>query len=336
MNSDDLNELISVIIPVYNVEKYLGRCLDSIIGQTYVKLEIILVDDGSTDSSGQICEKYRDKDSRIQVIHQKNKGLAGARNTGIDIARGKYIFFIDSDDFVDITTLERLLSLINKTDADMAVGQYSLYFESKEAAQTQYMGSYKIYSASEALSRLNDWRNEETTSLITAWGTLYKRKLFEDIRYPEGKWHEDEFVTHRLISKAKKICMSEDSFYFYRQHEESFMSKIDSHSQIKHIVLFDALQERADFFSKNYPQLLDGAVHHILREANSFYDIFCKERCWRKDSQIKQAVKDIVSRYRKYYFKYWSLLNIKDKISGGIFCFFPGLYHKAAGIKWRY
>lgn len=328
-------ELISVIIPVYNVENYLGSCLESVVRQTYKNLEIILVDDGSTDSSGELCETYKNKDSRIWVIHQDNKGLAGARNTGIDRARGKYLFFVDSDDFIDSMALEKLMELINKTSADIAVGQYTICYEEKEIRKTEYTGAYKMYSAEEALSKLNDWRNEETTSLITAWGTLYKKDVFEGIRYPIGKWHEDEFVTHKVLARAEKICVLEDSIYFYRQHRESFMSTVDAHSQIRHMVLFEALQERVDFFDKCYPKLVNAAVHHILREGNSFYDIFCQDKQWKSDKEIKKAAKETVNAYKKVYVKYKKQLTWKEKIMGGIFCVFPAVYHKVSDMKWR-
>lgn len=335
MSEQRAGEVISVIIPVYNVEKYLETCLSSVVKQTYTGLEIILVDDGATDRSGKICDEYAGEDDRIRVIHQENQGLAAARNTGIECASGNYLFFVDADDFLSADGIETVYELLQKTGADMSVGGYLSSDKEQDMEGILHAGRYHVYATEDALARLNDWRNEETTCLITAWGTLYKKSLFDGVRYPAGKWHEDEFVAHRLLARAQKICVLEDPIYFYRQHGDSFMSTIDAHSQIRHMVLFEALKDRVHFLSEAFPELVNDAVHHILREANSFYDIFLQDKHWKKDQELKNAVRQLVAIYRNVYVMYWKQLRGREKVMGGLFCVFPSGYHWLAGLKWR-
>lgn len=182
-------EQISVVIPVYNVEDYLRPCLDSVIGQTYENLQIILVDDGSTDHSGQICDVYQKKDSRIVVIHQENGGLSEARNRGIDIARGRYITFIDSDDVVDTTYCQEMLKCLKTHDADISLCNV-VYFREQLPEQYEMAGDF-VYDAKDAVAGYL-----RGIVSATAWGKLYKRELFNMVRYPKGKVYEDLSLIH--------------------------------------------------------------------------------------------------------------------------------------------
>lgn len=180
-------DLISVIVPVYNVEKYLEKCVQSIINQTYENLEIILVDDGATDNSGKICDEFAKKDSRIKVIHKENGGLSDARNFGLDIATGKYISFIDSDDFVNKRLFEILHKEIIKNDYDIAFCDYFKFFENDNVDE-EISNSYKILEHTK-YSILNLYYDigHKHEKAVVAWGKLYKSKFFKDIRYPKGK-----------------------------------------------------------------------------------------------------------------------------------------------------
>lgn len=214
-------EKISVIIPIYNVEKFLPRCLDSVINSNYQNLEIILVDDGSTDSCSQICENYKKKDSRIKVIHKSNGGLSDARNKGIDIATGEYISFVDSDDAVDEDMFSYLLKLLLDNKCDISVCNY-ITFSTIELPSTQVnkRDNIIVYNREEALNILLKGNISHSDY---AWNKLYKKELFESIRYPKGRKMEDIGTTYKLYYKAKNIVIGDAIKYFYYQRENSIL-----------------------------------------------------------------------------------------------------------------
>ncbi len=211
--------LVSVIVPVYNVEPYLRRCLDSIVNQSYTNLEIILVDDGSLDNSPQICDDYAAKDKRIIVIHKKNGGLSDARNAGLDVCKGEYISFVDSDDWVDEKYVEKLFSLIIEENADIAIGE-NLKTDGKISAKQENV-IVKAYSTRDALFHL--FRKTHIAFVISC-GKIYKRNLFKSIRFPVGKFHEDEFTTYILFYNSKKILYTSQILYYYYQRVGSIVS----------------------------------------------------------------------------------------------------------------
>ena len=204
-------ELISVIVPVYKVEAYLNKCIDSIISQTYKNLEIILVDDGSPDNCPKICDEYAKKDKRIKVIHKKNGGLSDARNNGLRIATGKYIGFVDSDDYIDDGMYEYLYSLIKKYDADISTCGYRNFgeYEYDDLVPKEEMCIDKI----EALKKLS----EDAIVKNYAWNKLYKKELFIDnnIEYPVGVIMEDVATTYKLFELCNKIVIGNNIFYNY-------------------------------------------------------------------------------------------------------------------------
>lgn len=212
-----IDDLISVIIPVYNVEKYLKECLDSVINQTHKNIEIILIDDGSTDNSGKICDEYRKKDDRIIVIHKSNEGLSSARNDGLIHAKGKYIQFIDSDDYVNRDMLEITYSIIKKYNADVVT--FSHYILNDGKAICDCSKEEKVLNKMEAMKELlldNKIRNY-------SWEKLWKKELFQDIKFPEGKKFEDIATTPFLFEKANKIILYDYPQYYYRQRQGSIL-----------------------------------------------------------------------------------------------------------------
>lgn len=218
------NDLISVIIPVYNVEKYLDRCMNCVLNQTYKNIEIILVDDGSTDSGGEICNRYQKEDNRIVVIHKANGGLSDARNKGIDAARGDYIVFIDSDDMVSQYFIEKLYSALTKTNADIAMC-YNMTFsdigEIKDFPQNQEI---RVIDKEEFFNRLYFPKHNQC---ISAWNKIYKRSFFEKVRFPYGKLHEDSYTTYLFIDQAERIAILPEALYYYFRNPEGIMrSKI--------------------------------------------------------------------------------------------------------------
>lgn len=208
---------ISIIVPVYNVEALLPRCLDSICGQTFRDLEIILVDDGATDGSGRICDEYARKDARIRVIHQPNAGLAGARNTGLQIAEGEYVGFVDSDDRIAPDMYETLLDSITSREADIAVCARFLETEAGEVSPMWVLPEPQMMDSHEAVRRL--LRGDGLDA--AAWDKLYRRELFDGLRYPLKYVSEDIPVTYRLLCRAKRIVHCGKPLYYYLQRAGS-------------------------------------------------------------------------------------------------------------------
>lgn len=208
--------LVSIVVPVYNVEAYLQRCVTSILTQTYKNIEIILVDDGSTDGSGEICERIKEKESNIVVVHQKNGGLSAARNTGINIAKGQYIAFVDSDDFIKEDLIEYLFDLLIRNNCPMALCSLGIV-EASGKYKRSGSGDKIVLSAHQCIEKML-YHDEIEPS---ACGKLYEKRLFADIRFPEGKYFEDIGTIHKLFYTAKKIACGFSDKYIYCIRENS-------------------------------------------------------------------------------------------------------------------
>lgn len=214
-------ELISVIVPVYNVEPYLRRCVDSILRQTYRNLEVLLVDDGSTDSSGDICEEYARQDSRVTVLHQKNGGLSAARNTGIERAGGACLAFVDSDDFIDSRMLETLYQDLTEQGADAAVCGYRLFGPQDEILPIDFSVPVQCMSGRDAIR--STLVSDEIGDF--AWNKLYRKELFQSIRYPLGRMMEDQGTTYRIFLQCKKVAYHPVQMYYYYQRPDSILHR---------------------------------------------------------------------------------------------------------------
>ena len=213
------NKKISLIVPIYKVEAYLVRCIESIINQTYNNMEIILVDDGSPDNCGKICDQYGEKDSRIRVIHKVNGGLSDARNSGLQIATGEILGFVDSDDWLPLDSIETSVKLMEEQEADIvAFGSYKSDGKSKV---TRYTSSVvEIYNREEALIALS--RNDKIESHV--WDKIYKREIWNEISFPVGKLFEDVYVMHRVFVNADKVVFVDKPLYYYYQRDNSIVS----------------------------------------------------------------------------------------------------------------
>lgn len=227
-----MNDLITVIVAIYNVDKYLDECIHSIISQKYDNLEIILVDDGSIDMSSQICDNYALKDKRINVIHKQNGGLSSARNIGLNIAKGKYIAFVDGDDVLNVNMYKKLHNAILLTKAQIAEC-YSLPFFD---GSTPWQGIDNNKKNKPEVRNSDQWHLQ--TSLgdfisCAAWNKLYVTELFENIIYPEGRYYEDEATTFRLVERASLICRIPDRLYYYRQRPGSIVQSNMSKKKIQ-------------------------------------------------------------------------------------------------------
>lgn len=237
--------LVSIIVPIYKVEPYLRRCLDSIVNQTYTNLEIILVDDGSPDGCPQICDEYAAKDKRIVVIHKENGGLSDARNAGLDICKGEYVSFVDSDDWVAYSFVESLLQVISQSKAEIGVTSFirtSNSFTAEIKPETK--PNIEELNPQQSVKKL--WSDEYVT-FVTAWGKLYKASLFTDIHFPKGKIHEDEHTTYKLIYQSKKTVFLNEPLYFYYQRNDSITATDESNT----LKILDAEIERYLFFKEH-------------------------------------------------------------------------------------
>lgn len=240
-------ELITIIIPVYNVEKYIHKCIDSVINQTYKNLEIILVDDGSPDNCGEICDEYAKEDKRIKVIHKENGGLSDARNTGIDIAKGKYICFIDSDDYVEKEYIEILHTAIKKDRTDMAVSSHKVIYKNGTILE-KATGEESILEPKEVLKRIlyDDGID------LSAWAKLYKIELFTGVRYPKGQLFEDAATTYKLIDKCEKISIVSKPTYNYIIRSNSITNINFSEKKMD---LIKSTEEMCNYIKDKYPYL---------------------------------------------------------------------------------
>lgn len=241
-----MSELISIIVPVYKVEAYLPRCVDSILAQTYKNLDIILVDDGSPDNSGKICDDYAKKDDRITVIHQPNGGLSDARNAGIAKAKGAYLTFLDSDDWVPSEYIDYLYELLKETGSAIALCNF-LKTTTEALPQTTEPEMVTVMKNEAILAKYIDLGDDFHPQLVMACGKLFEASLFETIRFPVGKLHEDEFTTYKLFHFAPQTVLSKKPLYYYWQREDSIMGEAGFRLQNK-LDYMEALVERAAFF----------------------------------------------------------------------------------------
>ena len=230
---------ISVIVPVYQVEKYIRQCVDSILAQTFTDFELILVDDGSKDNSGKICDEYAEKDQRVRVIHKENGGLSDARNHGLDNAVGKYFMFVDADDYIAPETAECLYKNIIKEEADIAVCNFRYFFEEDGKKDFSTENKAEVLSGAEIFYNRKNERNYGFWTV--AWNKLYKREKFEGLRFRFGKYHEDEFWANDIYRLNIRVSAVTECLYFYRQRGNSIMAK---KSIKKNLDIIEAFQER--------------------------------------------------------------------------------------------
>lgn len=281
-----MDDLISVVVPVYNVEKYLCRCIDSIVYQTYKKLEIILVDDGSTDDSGNICDFYSKQDKRIKVIHKKNGGLSDARNTGIKKAKGKYITFIDSDDFINKHYISILYNNLIKYNADISCCNFKI-FNNKLPRYDIIQRKEKLVNLFNSEDAINNMFYEKQIN-NSASCKIYKTSLFKNIFYPLDIYFEDMATTYRIFQKAKIITFIDDGLYYYYQRNDSILHQINMKklNDLKYVISYinDDLGA-TDKYKKSI----------LARTINAYFYIYRNV----KDAEIKKESKNFILNNRR-------------------------------------
>lgn len=308
-----MNDLVSIIVPIYNVEKYLDRCIITIVNQSYKNLEIILVDDGSPDNCSEICDSWAEKDNRIIVIHKENGGLSDARNTGINIANGDYLAFIDSDDYVHADYIKVLYELCKKYDSDISV--CSNY---KVTGIEDYRKSIPI--GNDFASKAEDFLFKKKKFYCVAWGKLYKREIFNDIRYPKGRIHEDVAVVYKVLYNACTIAVTDLKLYYYYVNPESIMR---SEYSIKHLDILDNMYDSYKYFINKREEkiayiVLKDYIDTILSEYKNIYNSEINSRVLRKQlinkykAEYKKVIKesdlDLARRFKYRIYRYCPIL----------------------------
>ena len=279
--------LISVIVPVYRVEVYLDKCISSIAGQTYRNLEIILVDDGSPDRSGAICDEWAAKDSRIRVIHQVNAGGGAARNTGLDTAQGELIAFVDSDDYLEKDMFEHLYGLLAH-GADIAECGHMDVFDDRAVFGGH--DEFHLYTAQEAMAE--HIHDRIFRQLI--WNKLYRRETVGDIRFPVGTKIDDEFFTYKVLGNAKTLIRSEKICYAYRQQESSVMHSMSPQKRLQGV---EAKRQRHEYIAEHFPDLADLSLKDLWFTCLYQGQLSLREMEGEDICQIMKYLLDILNRY---------------------------------------
>ena len=304
-----MKPLISIIVPVYNVEKYLDLCIDSILNQTYRNIEVILVDDGSTDRSTEMCDSWKKTDNRVTVIHQINQGLSAARNKGIDVAKGYYVAFVDSDDCILPNFCQALIDASISQNSDIVVCGFSLITD--EGAKTKSI-SYerKCFDTFSALSKLVSGHIHDY-----AWNKLYKRELWDDVRYPHGYLFEDIGTTYKVFLKSKRVSCIPDALYEYRQRQGSIVKTMNAKASVD---LFTMRKARfCDIYTLN-PEIANLGIYSTIISAKELIDksLWCeidKEKVGDAKTFLakhKNFAKAINSKELNLYFKHPNIYKV--------------------------
>ena len=283
--------LISVIVPVYNVERYLDQCLESIVAQSYRHLEILVVDDGSTDGSGAMCDHWADRDERISVIHQANGGLSSARNSALDIMSGELVMMVDSDDVLHPECTATLHAAMQQEDASMVVGDYTCFTDGQPqwSSSLQSQPAKHRYNQQESLLAVL-YQQGLTHS---AWGRLYRAELFDGIRYPVGKYYEDFAIIYPLLKKCDTVVKIDCSIYGYRQRKNSILDTFSS----KRADILDIGEQLEQYMLQQDAQYCDAARSRLL---SAYFNILLlshqdkttdhqalKDRCWKGIKRLR-------------------------------------------------
>lgn len=307
-----MHDIISIIVPVYNVEKYLEQCVDSIINQTYKNLEIILVNDGSTDNSGVICDKYKQIDHRIKVMHKENGGQSSARNIGLDIANGKYVGFVDSDDWIESDMYESLYKRLSFYNADIVTcGCILEYFNFKNVdVRDREENTVEIFDSNKKEQLCKNFFCHKLYSSGPC-DKLYRITLFDNIRFPENKFYEDNYIALEILLKAKVIIASNDKYYHYRQNSSSTTR---GYSYKKYQDAISAEMHNIEIIKKHYPYLVKFAFAPLYLRYFQFFDLLVFNI---KNNKDEKVMLDIRGKIRKNISNIVRLNNIslKEKIA---------------------
>ena len=319
-----MDELISVIIPVYNVEQYVERCLNSVINQSYPNLEIILVDDGSTDKSGEICDQYALKDSRIKVIHEENAGLGEARNRGLRIASGDYICFVDSDDWIEEDYCKELVQAAERTNSDIAICGYNECLKEGKTPKVKYDDCFTI--TGKEILHYTMTANGKYWFNISVWNKLYKREIISELWF-KSRVYEDIMYNAESMYRANKIAYANKCLYNYRINREgSIISKGFQRKTIEFEMKFK--EERVEFFKRNNEIKLARDAEAVVIHDKLLYYAFM--------SLSKDNYSEYIKKYKEDLRRCGFIADTKTNIALLIFKCFPRLWIKIIKKKYKY
>lgn len=288
---------ITVIVPVYKVENYLRRCIDSILNQSFRDFELILVDDGSPDKCPQICDSYALQDNRIKVIHQENGGAAAARNAGLDLAKGEWIAFVDSDDWVNPDYLSLLHEAAARKGADIIACRY-LSVDKKTKTESQVLTP--VFSSED---REEYWVNDRVGAVVP-WGKLYRRDLYNGLRYPAGRTAEDEYVSYKLLFNCNRLIVIDNTLYYYFTNAES-VSRNNYLQRLPDIL--EAFRLHEVFFR-------DSQWQRVYRMEAEYYAAAWSDAIWmlkgKKDAQSKKQTKELRNELKQYLSTHKALIPV--------------------------
>lgn len=316
-----MNNLVSIIIPVYNVEQYLNRCISSIVNQTYPNLQIILVDDGSPDNCPKICDLWKKKDSRIEVIHKENGGLSSARNAGLHCAKGDYVLFVDSDDWISINMIEEMIKAMNKNNVDMVVCQFVKAYPNGKVAQQESHHGNKILNVKDTICLLL-YDNQITNHV---WRNLYKRNLLPNNLFPEGMNYEDVYVMASLFLLCKKILYLDKAYYYYFQNNSGIVRTITYKNCCDH---YRALENSYSSILKRYPNLAQN-----INEARKRNNLTIIINLFNVKDNVSEAKKMMKKLIKENIHLSNNRLTIKEYIIYYFFGTFPCLYFFVNDIR---
>ena len=309
-------DLISIIVPVYNVEEFLNQCIKSVLDQSYKKLEIILVDDGSTDRSGKICDRYQMTDARIKVIHKENGGLSDARNTGLRLAKGKYYSFIDSDDYISSEMIQTMFDSLKRNQCDIAVCNMIRFVD--------VVDSVKFYYPTEREQVLAGTERFQTLNQPSVCNKLFCSELFNNIKFPKGKYYEDTYVYHELLYQAKKIVLTGKDSYWYRARPDSIVGRKQYTNQ--YFDFIEAVYCRARFLERKnvQPYGLEACLSLYAAYANAEKNI---EKSENTKVCFQQSKKEFAWAYGRIM-KQGKNIGMKQKIRLMLLRYFPRIHSR--------
>lgn len=305
------NPLISVIVPIYNQEKYLEKCVESILKQTYSNIEVILVDDGSSDQSVDMCDQYKKIDNRVIVIHKNNGGLSDARNKGLDIAKGDYISFIDSDDFVRKDMFDVLLKRMTDENADIVFCDCLMVDDKMnvlKSENTRKCLEQQTFTT-DTLFQDNLIPIEQHWLTVVAWNKLYHKSIFENLRYPFGKYHEDEFLFHHIYSKVHVITCTNERLYFYRRingsitDKSNYFMRLDRVEALYNRIVFMLEQDYTNSLLRYEKDMFDPIFNVCINVGKKKYDKEKLERIKMLDYEISSVL------FKNHLFPIFRFLN---------------------------
>ena len=312
-----MNKLVSIIVTIYNVEQFLDRCIDSVVKQTYKNLEIILVNDGSTDSSLEICKRWKNKDKRIILVNKKNGGLSDARNSGIDKSNGEFLYFLDSDDFIENNTIELMMKKMAEHNSEIVISnRYHYYDNGKKIIKFKMEKNDLILDTETSLFELNNFKYYD----MSACSKLFKKDLFEQIRFPIKKLCEDFYVMYKILEKSKTIIYISTPLYYYYQREGSI-----SKNKNMNIDFVIAAKEQMEYLEEKYPKLKN-CVRSTYASANMTVYNQVLRAGGKVDRDKRKQLQREVKKYIKYVLKNENLILIK-KIQSVLFIFNIHIYN---------